>query len=208
MKVKKRQIAIVISVVLLAVWSIMPIYWVFNQSLMIEAEALKVPPNIIPKFPTLANYIRILGYPASTQYEGETIEFKPEGHSHMIRRGIINSSIVAVIVTIVTLLVATPVAYAMGRYKLKQSNAYLLLLLGSRVLPPVSIIVPYFYIFKEFNLTGSLIGLVIIYTSITVPIITWILMGFFATLPVEIEKSARIDGCDAHDPHEQDGTSR
>ena len=69
------------------------------------------------------------------------------------------------------------------------------LLLGSRTLPPVSVALPYYFYFHSLHLLGTIPGVIIIQLSITIPIITWVLMGFFSALPRDIEMSARMDGC-------------
>lgn len=59
----------------------------------------------------------------------------------------------------------------------------------------MSVALPYFFLFSQLGLRTSLIGMIIVHLTITIPITTWILMGFFAALPRDLEKAARIDGC-------------
>jgi len=192
---KLRQVAVYVLAVLLAVWSLIPIYWFLNMSLMTENEVASVPVHFWPNQPTLANYLRMLGFSASAVVGTQTVYFLPSGYAPMIRSGMINSTILALCVTALTLAVAIPTGYSFGRYKFRHKNKFLFTLLMTRALPPISIVVPFFMLYQMLNLQGTLIGLVIIYLSITIPLMTWILMGYFATLPLEVERAARVDGC-------------
>jgi len=187
----QRRFLVYICAVLLFVWSIVPIYWVMNQSLMLGSDALYVPAYFFPKDPTLANYYRIFGYSVETKYG----TIRPSGFAPQVMKGMINSLLVSIPVTLITMAVATPVGYALGRYKFRSKNLLVMLLLGSRALPPVAIVIPYFYLYQFLGLINTVQGLIIIYTSITIPIITWVLIGFFATLPKDMELAARMDGC-------------
>jgi multiple sugar transport system permease protein len=77
---------------------------------------------------------------------------------------------------------------------LRGRTALIGLLLGSRTLPPVSVALPYYFLFSTIGLKGTIPGIVIVHLAITIPIITWILMGFFAALPRDLERAARVDG--------------
>ena len=63
------------------------------------------------------------------------------------------------------------------------------------MLPPIAILIPYFTLFQSVGLLGSHVGLILTYLTGITPLLAWILMGYFATLPVEVESAARIDGC-------------
>src|SRR5262249_61497143 len=67
-------------------------------------------------------------------------------------------------------------------------------ILAAQMLPPVAIILPVFTLFRSFDLTNSVTGLVIAYAAINLPFLTWILMGFFEGVPVELEWAAQVDG--------------
>jgi len=193
--VKIRRVIIYILAILVAIWSIIPVYWFINMSFMTENEVASVPVHFWPQFPTLANYLRMLGYNATATVGNKTVYFLPSGYASAIKSGMVNSTIVAFCITAVTLAIAIPTGYAFGRYKFRAKNKLLFTLLMSRSLPPISIVIPFFMLFQTIDLLGTLSGLIIIYTSITIPLMTWILMGYFATLPIEVERAARVDGC-------------
>jgi multiple sugar transport system permease protein len=68
-------------------------------------------------------------------------------------------------------------------------------LLSVRVLPPIAVLIPYFMILSALHLIGTYFSLAVTYVTAVVPLLTWVLTGYFASLPVEIERAARIDGC-------------
>lgn len=192
---KIRQTVIYVLAIIVVIWSIIPIYWFINMSFMTENEVASVPVHFWPHEPTLANYLRMLGYPATATVGGKVVSFLASGYAPAIRSGMINSTIVAIGITAITLAIAVPTGYAFGRYKFRHKNKLLFTLLMSRSLPPISIVIPFFMLFQTLDLLGTLTGLLIIYSSITIPLMTWILMGYFATLPLEVERAARVDGC-------------
>ena len=82
-----------------------------------------------------------------------------------------------------------------GRYRFPFKNTLLFALLSVRLLPPIAVLIPYFVILSALHLVGSYVGLIVTYLTAVVPLLTWVLMGYFASLPIEIERAARIDGC-------------
>jgi multiple sugar transport system permease protein len=158
---------------------------------MEPVEIFTVPTHLVPYHPTPNNYLNSMGVPTLDPY---TKTYVAAGLAPWIKLGLRNSTIIALTVTIITLAVASPAGYVLGRYKLPGKNKLLFLLVGSRSLPPVTILVPYYFFFSVIGLIGTIPGMVIAYLGITLPIVTWILMGFFGTLPLETEKAARIDG--------------
>ncbi len=184
-------------VVLIAIWSLTPIYTIANISLMRMDNVVHIPGYILPKDPTFNQYIRLFG--SDIKAGGIAVgaaeqQFRKFGQYQGLTTGLINILIIAPVVMIITMLAAVPAGYALGRFRIKYRNAYLGLLLGSRAIPPVSVVIPYYFLFKSVNLLGNPISLIIADLSITIPIITWILTGFFGSLPRDLEKAARIDG--------------
>jgi multiple sugar transport system permease protein len=81
------------------------------------------------------------------------------------------------------------------RRLVRQRDGLLFVLLSTRVMPPIAIVIPYFVILSAVGLVGTRIGLIMTYLTAVVPLLTWVMMGYFASLPIEIERAARIDGC-------------
>jgi len=183
-----------ILVLLIIVWTVMPIYWMLNLSLQFETTIFATPTSFVPPAPTDFWYRRILSIPTreNITMSGGSVGSMTAEH---VGRGIRNSILVAIPVSIAAIAVASLSGYAFGRLKFRFKNGYLFLLLASQTLPPVAVILPFYIMFQTLNLLGSIYGLMIVYLSLIIPLVTWILIGFFAGLPVEVERAARIDGC-------------
>lgn len=185
-----RRISIYVAAVILAIWTIFPIYWLLNMSLMFKPELLSVPTHLFPHEPTFSNYTRLFGATAM----GPGGEMPPVGQAPMIRRGLVNSAIVAVVVTALTMVIALPVAYALGRLQFRGRGALLFGIIASRSYPPISVVVPFFYLYTQIGLQGTIRGLVLIYLTLTIPMIVWVMTSFFSSLPRSVEAAARVDG--------------
>jgi multiple sugar transport system permease protein len=179
------------SALLLVVWTVIPIYYIINISLMYKEEMVSVPAHLIPQTPTISTYLRIFDLPA---YGPTGARLDPVGQSFLVRQGWLNSFKVAIPVTIVTMLVSLPIAYAMGRLKFRGKTGLLLGLLSTRSYPPIATIIPFSALFLLLGLQSSIWGLILIYLTLTIPLIAWIMSGFFASMPRNVEDAARIDG--------------
>ncbi|MCA9879559.1 MAG: carbohydrate ABC transporter permease [Thermomicrobiales bacterium] len=179
-----------IAAAVLVIWTLFPIYWLLNMSLMFKPELLSVPTHLWPHEPTISNYTRLFGATAM----GPGGELPPVGQAGIIRRGLVNSAVVALAVTVLTMLVALPVAYALGRLQFRGRGALLFGIIASRSYPPISIVVPFFFLYSQLGLQGTIQGLVLIYLTLTVPMVVWVMTSFFGSLPRTVEAAARVDG--------------
>lgn len=185
-----RRIFTYIAAVVLVIWTLIPIYWLLNMSLMFKPELLASPTHLFPHDPTFSNYTRLFGATAI----GPGGELAPVGQAPIIRRGLVNSAIIAVSVTALTMILALPIAYALGRLQFRGRGALLFSIIGSRSYPPISIVVPFFLLYSRLGLQGTLQGLVIIYLTLTLPMVVWVMTSFFGSLPRTVEAAARVDG--------------
>lgn len=189
---KPSKYLVYLALILVAFYSLGPIYYIFILSISWPKDVIRIPSPLVPNDPTIANYLRIFGY-STNDPMGNPL--RPAGQYRELIRGMINSAIIGVPVTIITTAVVVPAGYVLGRYRVKAKNALIAILFGSRTIPPVSLLVPFYTFYVMTGLRGTYIGLVLVHLTITIPLMTWILMGYFATLPTDLEKSARIDGC-------------
>jgi multiple sugar transport system permease protein len=146
--------------------------WTLSLSLKNEIDNMAYPPVFIPAPPTLDNFIDVF---AKNDFLNYTL----------------NSVIVSFSATGLALLIGVPAGY--GIAKSKATKAAMLILIA-RVTPGLSFLVPLFLIFQWLNLTGTLTPLVITHLVITVPIVVWVMIGFFEGLPGELEEAALVDG--------------
>lgn len=105
-----------------------------------------------------------------------------------------NSTIVAVVSTLVSVLVAIPAGYALARLPFWGRETMGRLLLVTYIVPPVLLVVPMFLVMANFKLLNTLSGLILTHITICLPFCIWILRGYFSSLPRDIEDAGRIDG--------------
>ena len=106
----------------------------------------------------------------------------------------VNSIIVAVVSTVLSALIAVPAAWAIGRFGMRRAGGWVLI---ARIIPAISLLVPWYYVFARLELVGGYAVLVLSHMFVSVPLITWIMIGFFEGLPVELEEAGRVDGLSA-----------
>jgi len=186
-----RRILIYVLAALLVIWTLVPMYWLLNMSLMFKTEFLAVPTHLYPHDPTISNYSRLFG---ATAIGPGGAELPVIGQASMIQNGLRNSVIVALIVTVLTMLMSLPVAYALGRLDFRGRTAMLFAIITSRSYPPIAIIIPFVLLYSQIGLQGTTRGLVLIYLTLTIPLVVWVMTGFFASLPRTVEAAARVDG--------------
>ena len=177
-----------LAVVLL--WTLLPIYWFFKISLLTPDEIARFPPPLYPVEPTPAAFFNIFGLD-HTLADG-TVR-RASGQANQIIRGLRNSIIVSVVVTAMTLFVVLPLAYVFARLEFAHKNKLLFAILLAVALPPVSTLIPFYALYIRLGLAGTLTGLIIITLTITIPFVTWMMIGYFRNLPA-VERLARTDG--------------
>lgn len=157
-----------------SVFALYPVLWVVKTALS-ASQRLDASPSPIPAEATLVNFAAVAG----------TSEFA---------RQFMNSIAVSVATTLVGLLLATTAAYAFSRFRFPGREAGLGALLLTQLFPGVVMMIPLYLILKQLHLLNSLAGLVLVYASTSVPFSTFMLKGYFDTIPKELEEAAYVDG--------------
>jgi multiple sugar transport system permease protein len=98
-------------------------------------------------------------------------------------------------VAVIAVLLSTPGAYALSRYRRKGWGSFGFMLLLTQMLPGIVIITPLFILFRQAHILNTLGALVAVDVAFTAPIVLWVIKGFFDTIPFEIEEAAFLDGC-------------
>jgi multiple sugar transport system permease protein len=179
-----------LAVAVALVWTLLPIYWFLKLSLLTPAEIARFPPPLWPRDPHPAAFFNIFGFDY-TLADGSVR--RASGQASQIIRGLTNSLIVSVVVTLVTLLVTVPLAWAFARLEFRFKAVLLFAILLAVSLPPVSTLIPFYVMYLQLGLGGTLSGLIIVTLTITIPFVTWMLIGYFRNLP-PVERLARVDG--------------
>ncbi|NMC55377.1 MAG: carbohydrate ABC transporter permease [Chloroflexi bacterium] len=176
---KKKHLLIFVwaglALAILGVYVFPYIYMVLT-SFKTPNGVLSVPPTFFPEQFTLENYLQIQEY-------------------SYIPNTFLNSLIIAVLSSALTLVLAIPAAYAITRYNTRYGRAFLITTLIARMVPYISVAVPLFFVFRSIKLVGTYPAVIVGHMTISLPFAIWLLSSFFEGIPVELEEAARIDGC-------------
>jgi multiple sugar transport system permease protein len=163
--------------VLILTLYLFPVYWMVATSLKSARNIFAVPPELVPVPPVFDSYIEVvINNPA-------------------LHRAIVNSVIIGVGTTILTLFLATPAAYALARLRLRITALVVLILLVSQMLPTINLAVPLFVIFSGIELVDSYTALILANAIWTLPFAIIVLRPFFLGVPGDLEAAAMVDGC-------------
>jgi multiple sugar transport system permease protein len=165
-------------------YTLLPIVWLFLSTIQTQASLLTLPVRIVPAEVTLRHYVDIFRPAAFGEASGQST-FVLALH---------NSLVVSVGATGVAMLLGTLAAYAFARFNIPRKRALLLIVLGSQLLPAVSLIIPLFRMFRGAGLLDTLLALILAYSTFSLPFVVWIMTGYFQSVPRELEEAARMDG--------------
>ena len=159
----------------LAIVAAFPLMWILLSSVKGKGEMIGDPTAFFPKTLTLDNFRTVIGQLHFGSNMG-------------------NSIVVAVSTTLIAITVSALGAYGVVRFFPKFGKIMTRVLITTYMFPPILLAVPYSIIMGQAGLMNSRVGLVIVYLSFSVPYAIWLLVGFFQTVPLEIEEAARVDG--------------
>jgi multiple sugar transport system permease protein len=170
-----RVVSMRAAAVLIAIWSVAPFVWQVSTAFQ-EDRALTAPtPSIIPHPLTLEHFYNVFVIKKFQFY-------------------IFNSLLVASSTTLICLLIGAMAAFALARLVVRRRFGILGLILAISMFPQIALVAPLYLVASRTGLLNTYASLIIIYTSLGVPLIIWVLFGYFSTIPREIDDAARIDG--------------
>lgn len=152
----------------------LPLIWVGGLSLKTRLQALASPPLLVWR-PTLEHYFTVLG---SADFLSAFMS------SVLVSAGAVGLS----------LLIGVPAAYAFARFRFSGSSFLFFSLLVMRMLPPIAVLVPMYVIFNALGLVNTRFSVMLAYTTFSLPLVVWVMRGYFEELPLELDESAWIDG--------------
>jgi len=173
-RISLRTVATYLTLAIVSLIILFPIYWMFTISLKIPREIYRLP-SLWPHAATLDNYRELIG---------------ERGYLTNIR----NSVIVAGCVTLISLTISSFAAYSIVRFKYKFKGLVGRLILFAYLTPTSLLFIPLSIIVARLNLGNSLHGLIIVYLTFSMPLSTWLLAGYFKGVPPELEEQAMVDG--------------
>jgi multiple sugar transport system permease protein len=161
-----------------------PIVWVFLMSFQTNATILRIPPSLFFS-PTLDNYVALISGKLQTQAGTLEIAFM---------NNLMNSVILSVSSVALSLVLGIPAAYAFARFRFRLGENIAFTLLSFRFAPPLLVLLPLLLYFRTIGLDNTYIGLIWVYQLITLPLILWIVRGYFEDISEDIEHAYRVDG--------------
>ncbi|MDR0641049.1 MAG: carbohydrate ABC transporter permease [Treponema sp.] len=169
--------AIVYIVLFYGVFAVsIPILWMLSTSLKTMVEIMSSRVNIIPGNATIQAYLSIW-------------------KNYDMFLWLKNSLIVVVFSTLCALFFSTLAGYGSSRFRFRGKGTFLSFLLVTQMFPAIMLLIPYYKVLQTIHLINRLSGLVVVYTSFSIPLLTWMMMGYFETIPKELDEAALIDGC-------------
>jgi ABC-type glycerol-3-phosphate transport system permease component len=158
------------------VWSLAPVYWMLSTSFKTELEATRLNPSFWPELPTIDNYVGLAG---------KSLPFFDF---------FINTVISCLATAVISVVIATPAAYALSRarFKLRSTVSYSVLIF--RMLPMIVLLAPLYLLLLNFRLLDSSFGLIVGFTTFGLPFAVWMMKSFIDAVPIEVEEAARVDG--------------
>ncbi len=196
-----RRTVLFIGSLIFSLYVLAPIAWLVSSSFQSEAEITSVPPHWIPEDPTIENFeaifkssSKVVTYETRKQGDTATGGFIPSTAANLLP-SMKNSFLVALAVVVLNLLVGVPAAYALAKIRFIGRSTSIYFMLSTRVIPDIALVVPFFLFVQKLGLMDNLFSLIITYLAITVPFSIFILTGYFESLPDELDKAARVDGC-------------
>ena len=173
-----------IALALVVIFFMFPIVWIFMMSFQTNETILRIPPQLIFE-PTLANYTALITGKLETASGTLDIAFM---------RNLWNSVFLSVTSVAVSLLLGVPAAYAFARHKFRGSEDIAFTLLSFRFAPALLVLLPLTLYFQKLGLANTYFGLIWVYQLICLPLILWIVRGYFEDIPADIEYAYRIGG--------------
>jgi len=174
-KIRAQKVAMYLFLLCIIIITTFPIIWMINSSLKDVTEIYRKPPTFLINNVTFSSYYRVL-------------------FDSGIPRAFLNSAIVSITATSLTVILGSLAGYGFSRFKIKGKRALYIGLLYGQMMPSVVLIIPIFMLFSKMGLINNYFSLILPYVAITIPLATLMLRSFFDGIPFELEEAAKIDG--------------
>ncbi|MCL6595280.1 MAG: carbohydrate ABC transporter permease [Firmicutes bacterium] len=184
---RRRMGGVLVGVLigLLVLWSVLPLYWLVTVSLENLRQVSQVPLSFYPPTPTLNNYLGMFLHP-------DVVNSEAYRFLHALR----NSLFASVATTIICVFLGSATGYVLARYPIRGRDLLSLGFLATNLLPQIALVVPFYVLVVVY--AGFLYDtnwvLILLYTSFILGFVVWVMRGYFASIPKDLEDAARIDG--------------
>ena len=175
-KVQTGALIAYLFLALVCLYNIMPFVWMAFTSLKTDKEAYAIPPTFWPQKPTLEAYVQVLLWTKFPRY-------------------FLNSTTISLGTALLSTFIGSLAGYGFSRFIFRGRATLIGIILASQMLPGVLLVGPYFKMLAKLGLYNTYPGLILAFTTITLPFSTWMLKGFIDTVPEELDQAALVDGC-------------
>lgn len=175
-----RGVASHVLLICVAVVVLYPVLWVVRMALT-PSQTFATGISPIPPNPSLQNFVDVMG---RTDMNG----------TWLFGRQLLNSIVVSSASALVGVALATSAAYALSRFAFPGRKLGLGALLATQMFPSTMMMIPLYILLDKAHLLDTQLGLVLVYATTAIPFSTWLLKGYFDTIPIELEEAARMDG--------------
>ncbi|MEK0081594.1 carbohydrate ABC transporter permease [Geminicoccaceae bacterium SYSU G07066] len=173
-----------LALLVVALFFLFPIFWVLLMSFQTNEQILRIPPSLFFE-PTLGNYVALVSGKLETAAGTLEIPFM---------RNLGNSVLLSAVSVALSLVLGVPAAYAFARFRFRLGENIAFTLLSFRFAPPLLVLLPLSLYFQDLGLNDTYTGLIWVYQLISLPLILWIVRGYFEDISPDIEHAYRIDG--------------
>jgi multiple sugar transport system permease protein len=176
MNTMRRNAGLYAGVVLVCALLVFPIYWLFVTALSAPDQLRRLPPAFWPDAPHWGVFSQVASDRPIMLWLG-------------------NSTLVALGAVALSMSVSVLAGYSLSRFRVKGGPSLGLFILTAKMLPATLLVIPLFGIFRQLDLIGSLWSVILAHSTLIIPFTTWMLKGYFDTIPRELEQAALVDGC-------------
>lgn len=190
------RIGLYLGYAVLSVFILIPFLYMIWASVQSDHEILRVPLSWIPERFTLDNFRYLLTGKLPGYYEELAAgRGRISGDVRLTIPALKNSFLIAVVVSLVNLVLVSPAAYAFTRFEFRGKAGLYNGVLGSRLLPPIAVAIPYYVILNQLGLINTRFGIGLAHLTVTLPFSMWYLVMYFRSVPRFTEEAALVDGC-------------
>jgi multiple sugar transport system permease protein len=173
---RRDSIILYATVALTCALLVFPIYWLVVTALSEPDQLRQLPPKFWPDEPRWSVFAKIMAERPILQWLG-------------------NSALAAIGAVTLSMTVSVLAGYSLSRFHVRGGQSLGLFILTAKMLPATLLVIPLFGIFRQLELIGSLWSIILAHATLIIPFTTWMLKGYFDTIPRELEQAAMVDGC-------------
>jgi multiple sugar transport system permease protein len=177
---QRRSLLRPLGIAFILLWTLIPLYWVLNNSLQTDAQISSRPSHYFPPTPSLRNFGSLL--------------FGNGDIASSVRQSTVNIFIECGAATLVTVILSTLAAYAFARMQFRGKNVLFYSVLATMAFPAYATLIPLYQMLSDAGLVNTYTGIILVYVSGFVPLATWILYNYMSSLPLALEEAAQVDG--------------